>query len=658
MKKTTGLAILLVLLASASPAQLSRYVVTFKHKGATPFTLSNPSPYLSQNAIDRRARFQIQVDSTDLPVPEAYLQQISAIPGVTLLNSSRWLNAASIHVADANAINTINALPFVQSTVALGARAAGRVREKFEETTIDRPGTTARDNGMNGDHYSYGTDSYAEIHLHRGEFLHNIGLRGQGMQIAMLDGGFYNYTTLPAFDSMNLHNQVLSTWDFVSRHAGVSEDHPHGMQCLSTIAANIPGEFIGKAPKAMFHLYRTEDAASEYPIEEFNWACGAEKADSIGADIISSSLGYGYEFNDPVPDYPFSDLNGDITMSARAADLAARKGLLVFNSAGNSGNDYWKRITTPADGDSVVAVGAVTSGGIVPAFTSYGPSADGRVKPDVASVGASALVQTTGGTVAFNNGTSFAAPNMAGLAACLWQGFPEFNNMRIVRALKEAGSRYNDPNDRIGYGIPNMQDAFKALLSEFATLSADACNCRITLEWTSKDVSGMLYEIEAKLPTDLNYSKIASMDPVTGNILSNHSYQYEYTLPSGLTGLFSFRVRQLLDTNSTAPVSIYIDTVDVNIVNPCQQITVNRIIIAPNPVPGNATVMVETDNAVERLTIIVYDMKGSVMMKKNGSKTNGRALFDLSTHHLPKGKYIVSVFDNNTAIGHADLLKL
>ena len=332
-----------------------------------------------------------------------------------------------------------------------------------------------------GDFFNYGTASFNEIHLHKGEFLHNIGLRGQGMMITVLDGGFLNYTTLRAFDSVNLNGQILSTWDFVNREASVVEDISHGMMCLSTIAANIPGQFTGKAPKASFHLFRTEDGSSEYPIEEFNWVCGAERADSTGSDVISSSLGYADQMSNPVFNHTYGQMNGNTTMCTIGADLAAKKGIIVFNAAGNEGAGSWHYIIAPADGDSVVAVGAVNAAGAVGSFSSYGPSADGRIKPDVASVGVSAMVQNTNNSIGTNNGTSFACPNMAGLGTCLWQGFPEFNNMRIIRALKEAGSIATNPNDRIGYGIPDMKAAFSTLLSEYATSSATVSPCTVTL---------------------------------------------------------------------------------------------------------------------------------------------------------------------------------
>ena len=193
----------------------------------------------------------------------------------------------------------------------------------------------------------------------------------------------------------------------------MANDGSHGMNCLSTIAANIPGQFIGKAPKASFWLYQTEDNASEYPVEEFNWVCGAERADSSGADVMSSSLGY-YDFDNATLNYTYSNMNGNTTIAAIGADLAAKKGIIVFNAAGNEGSNAWHFLITPADGDSVVAVGAVNTNGVVGSFSSYGPSSDGQIKPDMASVGVAAMVQTTSNTIGFSNGTSFACPNMAG----------------------------------------------------------------------------------------------------------------------------------------------------------------------------------------------------------------------------------------------------
>ena len=249
------------LFINESDAQ-TRYLVQLKNKAGTPFTFSTPSAYLSQRAIDRRTRYGIAIDSTDLPATPSYITQIRNVANVTVLNVSKWLNSISIQTSDPNAITTISGFSFVQSVSGLAARTINTEvpagNKKFEEITEELP-TTQRTTQAQADFFNYGANSFNEIKLHNGQFLHNIGLRGQGMRIAMLDAGFTNYATLRSFDSMNINNQLLDTWDFVSRHADVN-DHSHGMQCLSTIVANIPGQFIGKAPKASFYLYRTEDA--------------------------------------------------------------------------------------------------------------------------------------------------------------------------------------------------------------------------------------------------------------------------------------------------------------------------------------------------------------------------------------------------------------
>ena len=640
-----------------SRAQLSRYVIQFKDKATTTYSLIDPSPYLSKRAIDRRINYNISLDSTDLPVPATYIAQIQSLPNVTVLNISRWLNAVTIQTTDATTIAAIHALPFVQNTSSVAAKTSTAAKNKFIEELSPLPVTSARPQGVLNDYFNYGASSFKEIHLHKGEFLHNIGLRGQGMQLAMLDGGFFNYTSLNAFDSVNANNQILSTWDFVARHASVVEDNAHGMQCFSTIAANIPGQFIGKAPKANFYLFRTEDASSEYPIEEFNWACGAEKADSIGADIISSSLGYGYGFNAPVPDYPYSNLNGDITMSARAADLAAKKGLLVFNAAGNSGNDYWRMIVTPADGDSVVAVGAVNAAGTAGSFSSYGPSADGRVKPDIASIGVGAMIQTASNTIVVSNGTSYACPNMAGLATCLWQGFPEFNNMRIVRALKEAANNYATPDNRIGYGIPDMKKAFTSLLAEFASSSVTMNACHATLSWTSKDVQLMKYEIERKSAADTVYTKIGEMNAKAGAVLTNNSYQFIDSLNSVTTGNISYRIRQVIDTAISSFTAVYIDTTEM-VRSACGTIETDNIIIAPNPATGDATLIIETNYSISNMPISIYDMAGRLMMQLHQSKAIGKSSIDLPVNKFAKGRYIIKVGNGNKELGTTILLKL
>ena len=658
MKKLLPLLLLLSAAVSESQAQFTRYIVRLKNKGGTPYTFASPLSYISQRAIDRRVRYGIAIDSTDLPVTPSYITQIKNVPNVTVQNVSKWMNSVTIQTSSAAAITAINAFSFVQSVNGIAARTAdnGRLsRNKFgmEEiiTSLPLPLTER----VTADYFNYGTSSYNEIHLHNGEFLHNIGLRGQGMQIAMLDNGFNNYTALRAFDSVNINGQILGTWDFVASEQNVANDGSHGMNTFSTIAANIPGQFIGKAPKASFWLFQTEDNASEYPVEEFNWVCGAERADSSGSDVISSSLGY-YDFDNATLNYTYSNMNGNTTISGIGADIAAKKGLIVFNAAGNEGGNAWHFLITPSDGDSVVAVGAVSATGTVGGFSSYGPSSDGQIKPDIASVGVSALVQTTANTVGTSNGTSFACPNMAGLGTILWQGFPEFNNMRIIQALRKAGSIFNTPDDRVGYGIPNMKMAFTDLLSSFVTSSSSLTGCNAVLNWVSKDVASMKYEIERKIAGELIFTKVGEVSPLPGNILATHSYQFSSSITAIPAGTVSYRIKQIVDTAAASLTFIYTLLPDITIQFPC--IGKDKVLLAPNPTSDNAKLIVETNNAVPNLSILIYDMNGSLIMKLSKSKGPGILFYDIPSEKLNAGKYIIAVMDDKKLIGRANLLKL
>ncbi len=667
MKKFLLLAFVISALVNESSAQFSRYIIKFKNKGGASYTFANPLAYLSQRAIDRRTRYSIAIDSTDLPVTPSYITQVSTVPNVTLLNISRWQNAITIQTSNAAAITTINSFPFVQSVNGIAARNASGGKTANEKFSLEERMTpvTSFTERVAADYYNYGTASYNEIHLHLGEFLHNIGLRGQGMQIAMLDNGFNNYTALKAFDSVNAEGRVLGTWDFVAREQNVANDGSHGMNCFSIICANIPGQFIGKAPKASFWLYQTEDNSSEYPIEEFNWVCGAERADSSGADVISSSLGY-YDFDNPVFNYTYSNMDGNTTISAIGADLAAKKGILPFLAAGNEGGNAWHFIITPSDGDSVVAVGAVTAAGAVGGFSSYGPSADLQIKPDLASVGVAALIQSTANTVTSGNGTSFACPNMAGLGTILWQGFPEFNNMKILKALQQAGSRATNPDDRVGYGIPNMKTAFTSLLVDYATSSATVNACNATINWTSKDVSAMKYEIERKLPGEIIYTKIGELNPQAGSLLAIHSYQFNNTIISPTPGVVSYRIRQIIDTATATFTAAYVDTANVTITSGCfatgtgdPNANKESVSIQPNPASGSfANLVIETPYAVANMNITVYDGKGRLMMQLQDSKTSGKKTINLNISRFAKGKYYIRVFNNQKTLGTAELLKL
>jgi serine protease AprX len=664
MKRSTLCLSVLMLLALFSQAQ-SRYVIKFRDKGTNPYALNNPIAYLSQRAIDRRLRYAIPIDSTDLPVTPRYIDSIRLSGTVTILNASKWLNSVTIQTTDAAALAKINSFPFVQSANAIASRIAGTGgKDKFKTIGQVNP-VASREMDINADFFNYGS-SFAQVHLHNGEFLHNIGLRGQGMIIGMMDGGFQNYLTVKAFDSARNNSQVLGTWDFVAREQSVNEDDAHGMECFSVIASNIPGSFVGTAPKANFYLFRSEDVSSEYPIEEHNWVCAAERVDSSGGDVISSSLGYADGMSDPAFNHSYTQFDGNTTMIAIGADLAAKKGIIVVNSAGNEGSSSWHYIVTPADGDSVLAVGAVTSAGIVASFSSYGPSADGQVKPDVASHGQGTTVQFPNNTIGTNNGTSFAAPNMAGLATCLWQGFPEFNNMKIVNAIRLAGSIASAPNDRIGYGIPDMKKATMILLKQFATANAtlSQTNCRTTINWTSKDVSPMKYEIERMGSGQTSFTRVGQQQGTGTSFPAGSTYQFIDGLTGMQAGTVTYRIRQILDTSVSGLFADYIDTVTVSLAASCIATGVttvpvdnNGILLLPNPARDQFTLSINGP-AISRLLIKIYNEKGQLVSVSERSKINGPAHFDLSISHFARGKYYVSMYNGTKLLATKELIKL
>jgi serine protease AprX len=646
MKKLSCTLAIMIFLTISAKSQ--KYLVRFADKNNSAFSLSNPSAYLSQRSIDRRSRFNIPLDSTDLPVSTAYLDILRSIPGVTVLNTSKWLNQVSIQVADHSALNKIALFPFVKATTSLTYRSKGNSRSHLasfgKRTTKEQTFEPGRKKHISANFFDYG-NTFNQIHIHNGEFLHNLGLRGQNMVIGILDAGFQNYHSLRAFDSVNAKKQVLGTWDFISNNTNVADDNAHGMQCFSIIAGNIPGTYVGTAPKAGFYLFRSENSSSEYPVEEHDWVCAAERVDSVGGDVISSSLG---QYN-----YNYQEMNGNTSMVAYGADLAARKGILVVNAAGNEGANNWKYISTPADGDSVLAVGAVNASGQPATFSSYGPSADGQVKPDVAAVGAGTWVQLTNNNIGTGNGTSFACPVIAGLVTCLWQGFQELNNMAIIDALRQAGNNATTPNDRIGYGIPDVRKAMGILLKQFVSVSASSDNCKTSIRWSSKDLSAMKYEVERKTSSDSAFHKIADITG-TGTEFSTRSHDFTDILTKVDAGPVFYRIRQIIDTNATNTTSVYLDTVAVNVQPSCA--LMGQINVFPNPSQGKFTIQTAFEEPVNNLQILVYNTSGQTVVKRKETKPNGVYNYIIEFPQLANGRYFVSIYKNKELIGTKELV--
>ncbi len=466
----------------------SRYIIQLTDKKGSPFTLADPLAYLSAGSVQRRLRQQIVPDSTDLPIPPAYLDSIGAVPNVTLLNKSKWLNQVLIRTTDPAALARIRSFSFVRQSlpVAMGAvipSQTGNAKKLVSGiqgmTTVRRVTGMKRKKGVGseatavaaGNLINYGS-SFAQIHIHKGEYLHNLGFWGQGMTIAIIDDGFFGYLSNPAFDSVRSNGQILGSWDFVNGKKSVNEEDIHGMHCLSIIASNRPGLLVGSAPGAKFWLFKTEDLNSETPVEEQNWAAAAEFADSVGADMITTSLGY-VNFDDPSLDHGYAQRDGHTAISTRAANFAADKGMIVLAAAGNSGADTGdtKYVGCPGDADSALTVGAVDVGGRIAAFSSWGPNSSGRIKPDVVSMGEGTAIANPDGSPTTGNGTSYSTPNMAGLVACLWQAFPEFTNHAILDAIRQSSSNALSPDGRYGYGLPDLQKAY-GLLQEARGVNA------------------------------------------------------------------------------------------------------------------------------------------------------------------------------------------
>jgi serine protease AprX len=530
MKRILAAALLLMLFTEAK-AQYPKLIVQFTDKNGTSFSLNNPSQYLSARAIARRTRYNISIDSTDLPVLQRYIDSVLSKGPVTLLSKCKWLNQVLIQCTDATTISKIQALPFVKMTQGVGFRPAAPI-VKFKEEIKPLAESPSLAYRTNADAYNYG-NSYNQVHIHEGEFLHNKGFSGQGIMIGVLDAGFNSYKTITAFDSARLNGQILGERDFVAFDNSVNEDDSHGMFCLSTIVANWPSKMVGTAPKANFWLVRTEYSPSEYPIEEHNWVVGAEFVDSCGADMISSSLGY-TDFDDPSFNHTYSQFYKNATTVTKGATYAAKKGMIVMNSAGNDGSSAWKYLGFPADADSVCAVAAVTQTGTIASFSSYGYA--GKVKPNIASVGSGTVIAGFGNNPTTGSGTSFSNPNIAGLIACLWQAFPEFNNMKILDAVYKSCPTYATPNDRVGFGIPNMRVAYEILEQQR--------QAAFTGNWLQANPVPFRNSLQVKFKAPTSGNAAIRLVDAIGRLMDKK----EMTVTQGTIYSFSFRNTQHLAT--------------------------------------------------------------------------------------------------------------
>ncbi|MFM9056912.1 MAG: S8 family serine peptidase [Bacteroidota bacterium] len=452
-------AVLAILLFPKLSGAQGRFAVQFTAKSSSPFSISSPLDFLSQRALDRRIGQGIAIDQYDIPVNPSYINGLISA-GANVRSISRWLNAAVIDVPGAAELAAIQALPYVNSIQPVGALVPGTMPDKFTPESLVKHGATQTQRSTTPIPYGFSADQIQQIGLH---MLHNGGFTGAGVRIAVIDAGFLDLPLMRCLDSTRLQGRILSTYDFVDGETDVYDDHYHGAAVLSCIASNIPDTLIGTAPHADYILLRSEDAGSETIAEEFYWAAAAEYADSAGADILSTSLGY-TTFDDSTQNHTYADMDGNTTPITIASDVAASRGLIVVNSAGNEGNSPWNYISAPADADSILSIGAVDITGNYASFSGNGPTNDGRVKPDISACGAATWLVSpfSNNQPVQGNGTSFSAPLIAGAMACLRQAYPSLHSQQLIAAIKASASQSNNPDTLLGYGIPNF--AFASML--------------------------------------------------------------------------------------------------------------------------------------------------------------------------------------------------
>lgn len=508
---------LLSISLSAQETALSTYAVQLKDKQHSSFSKDRPTDFLSPQAITRKLRFGIAIDERDLPVSQHYLQQIETQCHCKVSYSSKWFNTAIIRGISDNTARSLSHLSFVKEVNRLGAFSI----QNEEKRNLDVELSELSETGYTDEMYGKGL---RQIEMLNGQLLHELGYEGQGINIAVIDAGFFATDHLPVFQQLREENRIITTRNFAFENTeDVYNWSTHGTSVLSIMAANLQDSLIGTAPKANYYLFVSENVTIESQEEEYNWAAAVEVCDSLGIDIINSSLGYS-TFDDETTNYTYADMDGNTTIITRAADIAASKGILVVNSAGNEGDDSWHYLTAPSDADSVLCIGAVDSLGMHAFFSGFGPSSDGRIKPNVSAMGQMTAYASTDSLIRRGNGTSFSSPVIAGMAACLWQAFPEKNNMEIFSTIEQSAHIFLNPNDELGYGIPNFWNAFTLLKLEEETIESkrvhvfpNPCSdyIQVTFEInTPRNITISIFDIQGRLM----YS-----DKILSNSIANDS---------------------------------------------------------------------------------------------------------------------------------------
>ena len=427
--------------------------IYFRDKPDAQFYFENPLQMLSQRSLDRRINQNIALDIKDIPIHQPYIDQIAVISGVTIKAKSKWFNALHVRGSITD-IQNLSSLTFVENIQFANRtlNTSGKTNTSLKSTNTNKVNKSLDTNTT----FAYG-NSGNQIQMLNANLLHQQNYTGTGKIIAVMDAGFPNVNSIAPFQRLRDNNQILGGYDFVGRNEDFYSGNSHGTLVLSTMGGYIENQLIGTAPDSNYYLFITEDAATENPIEESNWVEAAEMADSLGVDIITTSLGY-FEYDNPNYNYTYEDMNGTTSFISKGSDVAFSRGMVCVASAGNSGGSTLNpHIAVPADAIHTLAIGAVKFDQDYATFSSIGPSFDGRIKPDVMAQGQSSVVSNTFGVIATASGTSFSGPIMAGAIASFWQAVPTLTNQQVVDFVKQSADRFSNPTSQYGYGIPDFQ---------------------------------------------------------------------------------------------------------------------------------------------------------------------------------------------------------
>lgn len=433
--------------------------VYFTDKPNVTAALENPITILTQKAIDRKALHGVVIDARDVPVSSSYITQIENSTGITIMAKSKWFNNVHVRGSEAD-INALMSLGFVDridfadkslNTTKIGSRQKQKNKFEGEGIFVD---------------FNYGSAAN-QIEMFNGDELHLLNYTGEGMTIVVLDAGFPNVNIMNAFQRLRDNGDLLNGYDFVNSTSDIyaNTTSSHGTWVLSSMAGYIENQYVGTAPDASYYLFITENATSENPVEESYWVEAVERADSLGVNIINTSLGY-TTFDNPNYNHTIADMDGNTTFITKGANIAFEKGMLLVNSAGNSGNDSWGIVGAPADALGVLTVGAVDALGNYATFSSRGNASQPTQKPDVVAQGASSYLIDINDAIGTASGTSFSSPIMAGGIACFWQSNPSKTNAEIMQLVRESASIYNLPTYLLGYGIPDLLAALALSVDE------------------------------------------------------------------------------------------------------------------------------------------------------------------------------------------------